>query len=127
MQYSNIRSRAGLVALVFALIISLVSAVPIPATESGFSSTLSLRSTTLDGQDIQLDTAKIPLGGRMSILPAASGLTHKVRYSLSSYFPGAWLTFTRQNIPTNMDDELVRRSIGSKIKAAFKVCSNLFS
>ena len=39
--YSNVRSRAGLVALVFALIISLVSAVPIPilAPQSGLSST----------------------------------------------------------------------------------------
>ena len=91
MHYLNISSRAGLVALVqvFALIISLVSAVPIPATESGLSSTLPPRSNpTLNGKDhIQLDTAKIPeisLSGRMSTLPAATrALTRRVRYCLS--------------------------------------------
>ena len=92
MHYSNIRSRAGLVALVFALIISLVSAVPIPVTESGLSSTLSpISNPSLNGhgQDhhIQLDTTKISFSGRMSTLPAATrALTRKgVRYCLSSY------------------------------------------
>jgi hypothetical protein len=89
MNFSNIRSRAGLVALVFALIISLVSAVPIPISESRLSSTSSPRSNpSLNGQNqIQLDTTateKIPLKGRMSTLPAASrDLTRRVRYRLS--------------------------------------------
>ena len=91
MQYFNIRSRAGLVVLVFALIISLVSAAPIPAIESGLSSTSSHRSNpSLNGQDhIQLDTPripKIPFSGRMSTLPAATrALTRSVRCCLSSY------------------------------------------
>jgi gas vesicle protein len=107
MQYSKIRSRAGLVALVFALIISLVSAVPIPATESGLSSTLSPPSNpSLNGKDhIQLDTARIPeisLSGRMSTLPAATR------------------ALTRRHIPTSMDNQLVRRNVFSKIKHAFQ-------
>lgn len=78
MYYSkNIRSRAGLVALIFALIISLVSAVPIPATESGLSSTTT---PSLNGHD-QLDIAKISSNGRVSTLPAAPrSFTRKVRY-----------------------------------------------
>ena len=95
---SDIPSRAGLVALVFALIISLVSAVPIPVAESGLSSSFtsspsSHGNPSLNGfghrQDhhIQLDTTKISLSGRMSTLPAATrALTRKgVRYCLSSY------------------------------------------
>jgi len=109
MHYSNIRSRAGLVTLVvFALIISLVSAVPIPATESGLSSTLPPSSNpSLNGKDhIQLDTPRIPeisLSGRMSTLPAATRALTR-----------------RQHISTNMDDQLVRRSIFTKIKHAFQ-------
>jgi len=100
-------SRAGLVALVFALIISLVSAIPIPATESRLSSTLSLRSIPIpDGQDhIQPDNARISeisLSGRVSTLPLASRLTR------------------RQQISTDFDDQLVRRNIFSKIKHAFQ-------
>ena len=96
MHYSDIRSRAGLVALFFALIISLVSAVPIPTTESGLSSTLPLRGNpSLNGQDhhdIQLDTAKISLSGRMSTLPAAArALTRGVRCCLSSYLLVSYL------------------------------------
>jgi len=104
MQYS----RAGLVALLFALIISLVSAVPVPDTESIFSSTLSSRSIpSLNEQDrIQLgSTARIPeisLTGRMSTLPLAARLA------------------SRQQIPTDVDDQLVRRNIFSKIKHAFQ-------
>jgi len=107
MHHSNMPSRAGLVGLVFALIISLVSAVPIPVTESGLSSssTLSHRSSnpSLNVHDIQLDTARIAeisLSGRMSTPPAA--LTR------------------RQHILTIMDDQLVRRNIFSKIKEAFQ-------
>jgi len=106
MHYSNIRSRAGLVALVFVLIISLVSvsAIPIPAA-SGPSSTLSPTSDpTLNGLPVpEVDNTKISLSGRMSAPPAASRVLAR-----------------RQDISTNMDDELVRRSVGSKIKAAFK-------
>lgn len=42
---------------------------------------------------------------------------------------GAWLTSIQQDISTNMvdDDQLVRRGIGAKIKAAFHVRLNLFS
>ena len=76
--------------LVFSLIISLVSAAPIPATESGLSSTSSPRNPNLNGQDhIQLDTPGIPkisFSGRMSTLPAATrALTRSVRCCLSSY------------------------------------------
>jgi hypothetical protein len=120
MQYSlaNIRSRAGLVALVFALIISLVSAVPIPATESGLSSTLSHRDININPTHNGLDSAKIstPLAG-----PRA--LTHRVRfcYLLSIYW--TWLIFNLQHLLTETDDQLVRRSkIGDKIKHAFQVC-----
>jgi len=97
MNYSNIRSRAGLVALVFALIISLVSAVPIPATES---STLSLR-------DNGLDSAKI------STPHAATGaLTH--RHVLT-------------DTDSDDSDQLVRRSkIGDKIKHAFQKVGHAF-
>ena len=85
MQYS----RAGLVALLFTLIISLVSAAPIP--ESISSSTSSPRNVSnLNGQAgqdrIQLDTAgnsDILLKGRMSTLPLATRLNRRVRYRLS--------------------------------------------
>jgi hypothetical protein len=135
---NSIRSRAGLVALVFALIISLVSAVPIPATDSGLSSTLSPHTINLNGQNhIQLDAAsfeKISLSGRMSTLPAATrALTRRpgVRYRLFKLLARiywAWLTFIQKDISTNMDDQLlVRRSkISEKIKHAFQVCFNLF-
>ena len=59
--YSNIRPRAGLVVLVFALIIQLVSAVPVPtlAPQSGLSFALSSLSNR-HGQDlIQRDTGGI--------------------------------------------------------------------
>ena len=90
--YSSFRSRAGLVALVFALIISLVSAVPISATESGLSTSSSPRSNpSLNGRNQihhRVDTPKISeisLSGRMSTLPAAfRALSNKVRYSLFS-------------------------------------------
>ena len=87
MQYSlaNIRSRAGLVALIFALIISLVSAVPIPATESGLSSTLSRRDNinpTLNGHD----SAKI------STPAAPRALTHRVRFCYLLVFIGLGLS-----------------------------------
>ena len=85
MQYS----RAGLVALIFASIISLVSAVPIPSSESKFPSALSTHSIpNLSGQDptLQLDAARNSenlLGGRMSTRPLAAKLTHRVRCCLS--------------------------------------------
>ena len=71
--YSNIRLRAGLVALLFALItISLVSAVPIPipASQSGLSS-LSSRSTPSHNGQNKLGSdnriiAKSPLDDHMS-------------------------------------------------------------
>ena len=76
-------SQAGLVALLFTSIISLVSAVPIP--ESIPSSTLSPRNIpNLNGQDrIQLDAARnsdILLRGQVSTLPLATRLTRRVRY-----------------------------------------------
>jgi hypothetical protein len=138
---STIRSRAGLLALVFALIISFVSAVPIRAstgtTGSGLSSTLSSRAI-LNGQDhirVQLDTGvsfeKISLSGRMSTLPAATkALTRRVRYRLFQLLASiywAWLTFIQEDISTDMDDQLVRRNIFDKIKHAFQVCLSLFS
>ena len=78
MQYPDIRSRAGLVALVFALIISLVTAVPIPATDSE----LSTRSNpSLNGRNyIQLDPAK-----KLTLPAAARTPTYKVGYFFSSY------------------------------------------
>jgi hypothetical protein len=39
----------------------------------------------------------------------------------------AWLTFIYQAIPTDMDDQLVRRGVSAKVKKAFAVCLNLFS
>ena len=85
MQYS----RAGLDALLFTLIISLVSAVPIP--ESISSSTLSPRTIpNLNGQDltIQLHTgvrkSDILLRGRASTLPLATSIIRRVRYRLLS-------------------------------------------
>jgi ElaB/YqjD/DUF883 family membrane-anchored ribosome-binding protein len=100
--YSIIRSRAGLVALVFALIISLVSAIPIPTAGFGSSSTLLPNSNpSLNGLP-EVDTAKISLSGRMSTLPTSTR------------------ALTRRDISTNMDDQLVRRSVGSKIRAVFQ-------
>ena len=94
-------SRAGLVTLVFALIVSLVSAVPIPAT----TSTESGLSSTLNGQDhFKPDVAKIakiPFSGRMSTLPAAiRALTREVRYCLSSYVGSVLPSYSRTNRPT---------------------------
>lgn len=75
MSYTIIRSRAGLVALlVFALIISLASAAPIPPTASGPSPTLSPRNPSLDG--------KIYSSDRMSTLPLATRVSY--RYLLLS-------------------------------------------
>ena len=66
MPYSNIR--AGLVALVFALFFSLVLAVPIPATASSLSSSLTPRSNpSLYGR--QFDNSDFSLSRRMSTLP----------------------------------------------------------
>ena len=139
MHYSNIRSRAGLVALVFkfALINSLVSAVPIPATESGLSATVTLpprSNPSLNGQKhIRSDNAKISLSGRMSTLPAATrALTRGVRYCpffqlLDSIYWASWLTFIQEHISTGMDDQLVPRKFSSGIKHIFRVCLNLFS
>ena len=129
MHYSNIGSRAGLVALVFALIIPLVSAIPIPA--AGYvSSTLSSSSNpSLNGLP-EVDTVnlnlKILLSGRMSTLPTATrALARRVRYLLVFHLLAgiywASLIFLQQDISTNMDDQLVRRSVGSKIHAAFEV------
>jgi hypothetical protein len=112
--YSIIRSRAGLVALVFALIsISLVSALPIsfPAAQSGLSSPLSLspNNPSHDGQNlIQHDTRRIPkfsvnASGQMSGAPAAT------RALSGKYNP----------MDTD-DDQLVRRNVFSKIKHAFQ-------
>jgi len=87
---------------VFALIISLVSAVPIPSTEFGLSSTLLRRSN-----GVQPGTAGIPEfsysgPSRMSSLPAANTLA------------------SRETI-MDSDDQLVRRSkIGDRIKHAFQ-------
>ena len=122
MYYSNIRSRAGLVALVFALIISLVSAVPIPTAESGLSSILSLRSNpNLNGQR-EVDTARF----RFSTLPTDTrAFSRRVHFYPSSYLlvSTEWLTFTQQDISPNVDDQLIRRtSVGTKIKKAFQVC-----
>ena len=127
-------SRAGLVALIFALIISLVSAVPIPAaTESKLSSTLSPPSNPIpNGQDlIQLDTAKtsgISLSGRMSTLPLATKLSRRVMLLPYHLLASVFLPFIHQQIPDDMEVELVRRtSIGTKIKNAFQACLDLFS
>ena len=89
MQYSNIRSRAGLVALVFAIIISLVSAVPIPSTEFGLSSTLSHRS---NGQGVQVQpaTAEFPFSGPAATKSPASRVRcyYLSRYLIISSGPG---------------------------------------
>lgn len=87
MQYS----RAGLVALLFTLTISLVSAFPVPASESIISSTLSSRTNPeLNGLDhIEIDTPGIPkisLSGRMSTLPLATRLARRVRYTAISTY-----------------------------------------
>jgi len=104
MHYSNTRSRAGLVALVFTLIISLVAAAPIRAaySEPSSSSTLSPLQVSNPSLNGQVGISEISLSGRMSTLPTATR------------------TLTRRHISTDMDDQLVRRSVGSKIKAAFR-------
>jgi len=95
MPYSIIRSRAGLVALVLSLIISLVSAAPIPATApSGLSSSiLSPRSLN--------DSSEVYFGGRMTTLPSATRLT-----------------FQQDSSIFDDDDQLVRRKVD--IKAGIK-------
>ena len=131
MQYS----RAGLFALLFTLIISLVSAFPIPESESP---TLSSRSTpNLNGQDrpIELDTGArtrnpdILLRGRMSTLPLATKLNRRVCYRPFPLllFSCIYLTFVQQQFPTDTDEQLVPRSFGDKIKNAYNVCLNFFS
>jgi hypothetical protein len=100
--YSNIRSRAGLVALVLALInISLVSALPIPfpASQSELSSTLPPSSihSNHDGQNhIQHDTRRI------------------AKFSINDQLSKAHTSFDKD------DDQLVRRSVLSKIKKGFQ-------
>jgi len=110
--YSNIRSRAGLVALVFALIsISLVSAfpIPIPVPQPDLSSALSSRSTpSRNGEPglIQPDThriAKILSKAQMSRAPAA------VRALAGKH-----------NLLDTDDDQLLRRNVFSKIKQGFQ-------
>ena len=80
--------RAGLVTLLFALIISLVSAVPIRvlSTESSSSPTLfahaSIPNLNVPDRTIQLGAIRKPenlLRGRMSTLPLATKLTRRVR------------------------------------------------
>jgi len=102
--YSNIRSRAGLVALVLALIsISLVSALPIPspATQSPSPS-----NPSYDGQNhIQHDIRRIEkfsLNGQISRAPSATSDKHNAMPVVT------------------YDDQLVRRNIFSKIKHAFQ-------
>jgi len=114
----SIRSRAGLVALVFVLIsISLVSAVPlpnpIPALQSGLSSStlFSRDSPSHDANDnMQVDNRKILLMAQMSRAPAA--MRALARRNL------------RYDNLNDMDDdqpELVRRtSIFTKIKQGFQ-------
>jgi hypothetical protein len=98
--YSNAPSgaRAGLVVLIFALIISFVSAAPIPVSvsQSGLSSNQDL---------IHGDTPKVPavpVNGPISTVSVTAR------------------AFTVNNTPVEFDNHLVRRSIGSKIKAAFQ-------
>jgi len=50
----------------------------------------------------EVDAAKISLSGRISTVPATTRV------------------LARRDISTNIDDQLVRRSVGSKIKAAFQ-------
>ena len=95
MQYSTIRS-AGLVALVFALTISLVSAAPtppdislaraalIPATAPGLPPR-SNPSLNHDGRPLEI----LP-SGRMSTLPLATRLISRVRYSFKFVFVSTW-------------------------------------
>jgi len=102
--YSNIRSRAGLVALFLILIsISFVSAIPVPisAPRSEVSSTLLPDSNpSHNGRDVQPS-----LRGHMSRAPAAARAL-SVQHNL---------------IDTDEDVELVRRtSIFTKIKQGFQ-------
>jgi len=107
--YSNIRSRAGLVALVLALIsFSLVSALPIsiPSSQSELSSTFSPSSSNPnhDGQNhVQhenLRIANFSVNGQMSRAPSATSGKHDAMVA--------------------DDDQLVRRSVASKIKKGFQ-------
>ena len=92
-------SRAGLVALVFALIISFVSAAPVPVTGYRPSASSPRSNPSLNGQDyIQLDTPSISgisLSGRISTLPRATKPAPGVRYCLSSYLR----VYTEQGLP----------------------------
>ena len=130
MQYS----RAGLFALLFTLIISLVSAIPIPES---ISPTLSSHSTpNLNGQDrpIELDTGArnpdILLRGRMSTLPLATKLNRRVCYRPFPLllFSCIYLTFVQQQFLTDTDEQLVRRNkIGDRKTHASQVCFNFLS
>ena len=97
MYNSNFRhgSRAGLVALILVLFISLVSAVPIPTTESGLSKlSTSLSPSSLNGLgQTEADTAKNLLIARMSTPPIAT--RDLVRYRISNYL----LVFTELGLP----------------------------
>jgi hypothetical protein len=98
--YSNIRSRAGLVALIFVLIISLASAVPIP-TQAGLSST-SFARRARDGKDlIQRDIGQIAHISRNTPISIVSATTGAI---------------TSSNVPVEVDTHpLVRRNFIKKL------------
>jgi len=105
--YSILPSRAGLAALAFVLIISLVSAVPIPLSAS-LSSTLSSHFSNNHNEQIHHDTInilrpQISLNGPISMVPGtiSGGLTVN-------------------NTPIGVDNHLVRRNLFSSIRAGFR-------
>jgi len=102
--YSIVPSRAGLVVLIFALIISFVSAAPIPisASQSGFSPSSS--HSNRNGQDIiHRDTPRI---AQIQLNGPTSTISVTTRALIDNTLVGA-------------DSQIVRRSVGSKIRAAF--------
>jgi hypothetical protein len=100
--YSNIRSRAGLVALLFTLIgISLVSAAPIPSSipQSGLSSTV-------------LPHSNLSHNGQNHIQPSLKG-------HMSKASPATRVSY-KHNTDDTDDNQLRRRNIFKKIGHAIK-------
>jgi hypothetical protein len=83
--HSNIRTRAGLVALVFILIsISLVSAIPVPISAPRYEVSSTSLPDSNPSHNVGRDHIQPLLRGHMSRAPAAArALSVKVRYSAS--------------------------------------------
>ena len=126
---SNVRSRAGLVVLAFALIIPLVSAVPIPSVQT-LRSELS-PALSSHGQDLihctnrpvaQIPLPKGPVCDPMVVSGALSGNVCYIFHPITT--PRHRLIFMPQKTPFDGENQLVRRNarLNARIRAAFRVC-----